>query len=350
MSTKTVIPVKNKKVYELLKQLGRTFKTEVLTDCLRQEIVLPEHLATAGRLIAYAPGSGLEALIIQANFNHPTEIIFKQGLPVPISLYTVAKGDLIVSDKQESFTVSPLQGTIHGGFSGGDYRMLFPQQEDFVCLVLFIHKQEFFANLNCEDLNIPAELLEVVSGLQDSGDEFLFQEIFHLPAVTALLAILEQEHTGMLNSTFATAKIHEILFLHLREYKKFEVDNNSRFYRKEEQLQSIKAAERILLSQLQEPPTIPELAKMVGINQQSLKQGFRQVYGETIKRYLTNKRLEQAGLLLQAGELSIGEIALSIGYTSPSYFSKKFKAKFGIPPNKFRQQQYASQLISTKTA
>lgn len=105
--------------------------------------------------------------------------------------------------------------------------------------------------------------------------------------------------------------------------------------RRQERIQLIRDAENILVGRLVDPPTIPQLARMVGLNQQTLKQGFRQLFGRTINQHLNNNRLNQAGVLIKAGELSMGEIAREVGYNNPGYFSRKFREKYGVSPRSF---------------
>ncbi|WP_020570636.1 helix-turn-helix domain-containing protein [Neolewinella persica] len=337
MQSVKLVPLKKSGATGIIQQLAKEFELPTQVDCLRHEVVLPDSFATEGRFVAYEVDKSLDALIITGKFPKPIELLLQGEFPPPIAFYTVGKGTLKVSSKRTSFEVKPLQGSIHGGNISTAETISIPGNEDFLAMIIYLHRDQFFNNLDCEQVNLPSELHEVVAGLADVDSDFLFQEIFHLPAVNAVTDILLQENTGMLNSTFATAKIHETLFLHLNEYKKSEANNNSRFYRREEQLKSIQDAESILTSSLQEPPTIPELARMVGINQQSLKQGFRQVYGDSINKYLTDKRLEQAGILMRSGEMPINEVASIIGYNSAGYFSKRFKKKYGVSPKEFRQ-------------
>ncbi len=56
----------------------------------------------------------------------------------------------------------------------------------------------------------------------------------------------------------------------------------------------------------------------------------------SVTDYIQNVRLEHAKFLLREGKLSIAEIAYQVGYTSPSYFSTAFKAKFNETPSSWK--------------
>jgi len=58
----------------------------------------------------------------------------------------------------------------------------------------------------------------------------------------------------------------------------------------------------------------------------------------SVTDYIQNVRLEHAKFLLKEGKLSIAEIAYQVGYTSPSYFSTAFKAKFKQTPSSWKEK------------
>jgi AraC-like DNA-binding protein len=66
---------------------------------------------------------------------------------------------------------------------------------------------------------------------------------------------------------------------------------------------------------------------------------FRQLVGESPKRYITRTRLAHAALLHQT-DASLAEIALKIGYGSEFSFAKAFKRAFGIAPGTYRGQPH----------
>ncbi|MGO4184478.1 helix-turn-helix transcriptional regulator [Paenibacillus sp. TAF43_2] len=51
--------------------------------------------------------------------------------------------------------------------------------------------------------------------------------------------------------------------------------------------------------------------------------------------YVINYRMERASDLLKAGNYSIHDIAVSVGYTNSLYFSRLFKKKFGLSPSAY---------------
>ncbi|HUH46752.1 MAG TPA: helix-turn-helix domain-containing protein, partial [Arenibacter sp.] len=93
-----------------------------------------------------------------------------------------------------------------------------------------------------------------------------------------------------------------------------------------------------LLNRLQEPmDSIPNLARKFGTNEHKLKHGFKKVHGETIFRYVQNKKLGEAMLLMEHTDLSVLAISDRCGFVNPSHFSMAFKKKYGASPKNYRK-------------
>ena len=88
-----------------------------------------------------------------------------------------------------------------------------------------------------------------------------------------------------------------------------------------------------LLEHIDMPPTIPELAKVAGINEFKLKKGFKEIFGTTIFGHLAEARLGLAKEALKENKKSIAEIAFELGYSSVQHFSTAFKKKYGVAPS-----------------
>ena len=87
-----------------------------------------------------------------------------------------------------------------------------------------------------------------------------------------------------------------------------------------------------MLASLQQPPTLPELARRAGINVNKLTTGFRQLFGCSVYAFVREQRMAQAHALLAAGEMSVSEAAYACGYTD-SHFSKAFQRRYGVLPS-----------------
>lgn len=95
---------------------------------------------------------------------------------------------------------------------------------------------------------------------------------------------------------------------------------------------AIHQAAAILQSEMRTPPGLQILSRRVGINDNKLKKGFRQVYGTTAFAFLQQYRLQQARDMISSREYNVTQAAEAVGFRSTSHFASVFKQKFGIPP------------------
>jgi AraC-like DNA-binding protein len=90
--------------------------------------------------------------------------------------------------------------------------------------------------------------------------------------------------------------------------------------------------QRMILNNLENPLTIKELSRGVGMNECYLKKGFKAMFGKTIHEYQQIQRISKAKEFLAMGSYSINEVAFMMGFGSPSHFSTSFKKITGMKP------------------
>ncbi|GAA4798022.1 hypothetical protein GCM10023231_28330 [Olivibacter ginsenosidimutans] len=64
---------------------------------------------------------------------------------------------------------------------------------------------------------------------------------------------------------------------------------------------------------------------------------FKKYYGQTLRQYLIDKRIEQSKILLVRGT-SVTDTCFEIGFESPSSFSTLFKSRVGLTPTEFQKK------------
>jgi len=79
-------------------------------------------------------------------------------------------------------------------------------------------------------------------------------------------------------------------------------------------------------------------AKMLFVSERSLQRRLKSAIEKTFTEYLTEVRLDNACRRLLAGE-KVSEVAFECGFNDPSYFSQRFKHRFGMSPTQFVEQQ-----------
>lgn len=91
--------------------------------------------------------------------------------------------------------------------------------------------------------------------------------------------------------------------------------------------------------------TIPEIAEYLGINRSYLSTLFKEHLGISTQQFIIDLRLKTSTQFLQDKNLSVKEIALSVGYSNQLDFAKAFKAKFKMTPTEWRNQFFWEQSI-----
>lgn len=95
---------------------------------------------------------------------------------------------------------------------------------------------------------------------------------------------------------------------------------------------------RYLSSQYTEAVSIEAMAETLGYNRAYLSRLFKQRTGLSPMTFLLKLRVDKARLLLRERlELTIEQIASSVGFYDPLYFSKQFRRFFGQSPTSYRE-------------
>lgn len=99
-----------------------------------------------------------------------------------------------------------------------------------------------------------------------------------------------------------------------------------------------KVEERLQASSDMGYPSLSELAGLCKISQSHFMRSFKASTGWPIHKYIAERRLEEAKLLLVKGRLPCKEIAARLGFRSSAYFSSAFRQMTGESPIKFRHR------------
>jgi transcriptional regulator GlxA family with amidase domain len=87
---------------------------------------------------------------------------------------------------------------------------------------------------------------------------------------------------------------------------------------------------------IEDPVSPADLATEAGMSTRQLERLFRRYLNRSPKRYYMELRLQKARSLLLQTDMSVINVALACGFTSPSHFSKCYRAQFGRTPYRER--------------
>ena len=151
------------------------------------------------------------------------------------------------------------------------------------------------------------EMLKIVNGIFNMKYEGKARMMFFRSQITALLS-------------------HFFGQLAINKTKTIKTEDRSR-------LEQVK---EILANNLDNPPSLSELSKQIGLNTTKLKKEFKEVFGVPVFKYLQNERLSTAHDMISNKRATVQEAAWHVGYDSLSSFSNAFANKFGYRPSQIR--------------
>ncbi|MBF2064132.1 MAG: helix-turn-helix transcriptional regulator [Calothrix sp. C42_A2020_038] len=208
--------------------------------------------------------------------------------------------------------------------------------EKFSRIYLEIEPQQFFQSFEEEDLEqIPIYLHQAVIG--GKVQPYYQQGEITQQMWLVLSHILKCPHQGLMKQMYLESKTIELITLYCQQFQKDNVDNYRSPSKNLSDIDKIYQAKEILLNNLENPPSLIELARQVGLNEFKLKCGFRQIFGTSAFKYLHDYKLEKAKQLLALGEMKVEEVASRVGFDSRSYFALAFRKKFGLNPKQYFQ-------------
>lgn len=98
---------------------------------------------------------------------------------------------------------------------------------------------------------------------------------------------------------------------------------------------SVRRACEYIVNNLSMPITVSDVAEHVGLSRSRLYRLFMAELQLSPVQVLTQARIRQACALLRRGDLSVKEVAASVGFDNQLYFSRRFREVMGMPPTQF---------------
>ncbi len=109
-------------------------------------------------------------------------------------------------------------------------------------------------------------------------------------------------------------------------------------YYSREHIEIVKYARKRLIENLDTKIPLEEFIADEKISMVTFQAIFKQIYGDSPYAHLKKYKMNCAAVRLREQKESISQIAVSLGYSNPSKFSKAFQDVFGILPKDYRQQ------------
>ena len=161
----------------------------------------------------------------------------------------------------------------------------------------------------------------ILKGLQSGVDQYITKPFS--------LAILKQSITSLL---FNREKLRYYYTNNI-----YRIEPESKFGNQEQTF--ITKMNEIIKSNFEDPKfSVEDLADKLNLSRVQLYRKVKAIIGINISDHINNIKLEKAAELLKANQMNISEIAYSLGFSTPNYFSTAFKNKFGVSPKEYKNE------------
>ncbi|MEL6651889.1 MAG: AraC family transcriptional regulator [Bacteroidota bacterium] len=181
--------------------------------------------------------------------------------------------------------------------------------------------------------------LDELIAYREAGEErepaAFFQTVF-APSVNVFVEALQQILPSMpaLPNDYMKLKLQELLLLLWQQPAAEDFLQSLRARNPQQNLQSL------LEQHYDKALRVEDYAYLSGRSVSSFRRDVQRLYGTTPQKWLIEKRLHKAQDLLQAGQVSVREVAESVGYEQVSHFIKAFKARFQRTPGEVLTQKH----------
>ena len=170
--------------------------------------------------------------------------------------------------------------------------------------------------------------------LENRTKKYYDNQLFTSSIAVVLSQILQLKIHDSIRSLYIKGKVYELLSLYFNKNEDPSTEKCP-FLIDEENVQKIRAAKDIILKRMTDPPSLDELAREIGLSLKKLKDGFKQIYGDTVYAYLLDHKMDEARKMLESQKYNVNEVGLKLGYSTSSHFINAFKKKYGTTPKKY---------------
>jgi len=171
----------------------------------------------------------------------------------------------------------------------------------------------------------------------DNKDKKYYKDGRISPSMSIVLnQLIHYNLNQSIKNLYFKGKAYELLSLYFNRNEDANVEQCP-FLVDETNVIKIRKAKDIIISRMAEPPSLQELADEIALSLKKLKEGFKQIYGDSVFSFLLDYKMEVARKLLESGDHNVNEVGLKVGYSTSSHFIAAFKKKYGTTPKKYIQ-------------
>lgn len=250
---------------------------------------------------------------------------------IAVAFYGSGNVDLAVNYNEKSKKLSHTKGLALSFYADDkvEFEHTISADKDLECIVIATAIKNIDQLPNQEG-EIFKDLLQELVNPKDNYVEG--PSFFMTPEMERIVdAIFANQYSGKTKMMFFRSQITALLSHFFGQLALMHSNNSKTGYR-----DKLNEVRDILIANLENPPSLTEISKQIGLNTTKLKKEFKAVFGVPVFKYLHNERLSAAHKLISEQQTTVQEAAWQVGYDSLSSFSNAFAKKFGYRPSQIK--------------
>ncbi len=323
---------------EIIKLLSENINSSIEKENNEYCVSIPEELGS-GHVKAINFDNGVSVIEADMLVNKSFRIQFKKDKLNPLVLLFNTESAIVHSDSSEDKknTIERFESLMFSNDMKDHNSLMISKGKPTSFIKIFVNRKEFEKKLDEFVDNMSTDLESLFKDV-NGVNFFNYKGHYTLDISEAIDAIKNCETEGLVRSLFIEAKTYEILTLHFQQYTDDLNDPEKRQILRRSTIDKIEEAATLIKDDLATNFSVNQLAKKVGVNQNTLQSGFRHLFSSSVSDYIREKRIAKAKELIESTDLNITEITYAVGINSRSYFSKLFKEKYKLSPNEYLKQ------------
>jgi len=338
------IQLEKYRAHNIVKNISEKTGLETHEDCLELAMPLKEQFGK-GRMISFKLSNGISFMMFNGTLEEDLVIQMPPKVYQPITFSYVVKGAMshqLVND-EILYSLEPLQSSI----STNQYK-----KKQLFCIeanvpqsivLVMVNRDHYFDKVDCYIKDMPPKMQDIFND-KKSENKFLYEANYSTRISDIISEIKNDLNKDIVRSTFVEGKILELISYSIRQFRDDNEVDRKQILLRQADVDKIQIAKQILEKELLSPPTIKQLSKRIGVNQNKLKYAFKEMYDSTIRTYIINRRLDIARVMMLSGDKKLAEIAKEVGYSNYGHFSRIFKRRYDLLPKEY--SRHTSQRIS----
>ena len=200
--------------------------------------------------------------------------------------------------------------------------VMMPEMNGFE-LCRTIKSQLLFSHIPVILLTALTDERQRIFGITGGADDYI-QKLFHTDYVKIKIIHLLQERQKLRERLLEKLRDNKLL---LSEPEKVESIDDAFLRKFAEQIEAVYADPEY---------NVEKLSETLGLSRGHLHRKIKELTGTAPVEFLRTYRLNKATQLLRQNAYTVSEVAYRTGFSSPAYFSKCFKAVYGVTPTEYQ--------------